>query len=132
MRTAFLLLGAAFLSAVAVAAPPSRNVAGEAALAKALAGYVPAGKTDCVRLTDLGNQTIIDRTAILYQDGSRIYVNRPNGADQLGRDNILIMHPLNGQACSLDIIRLRDNGSHFESGSVSLNDFEIYTRAPKP
>ena len=132
MRIAALLLTAALLAAPVAAKGPTQEERGEAALAKALKGYEPGPKVRCVNLSDITNQTVIDGTAIIFWGlGGKAWVNRPNGANFLRDDNILITKPFGGQNCRLDIVNQRDRYSHMQSASIGLNDFTVYTK-PRP
>jgi hypothetical protein len=94
-----------------------------------LKGYVPAKQVRCVQLSDITNQTVIDGTAIVYWGlGGKAWVNRPNGAEFLREDNILISKPFGGQACRLDIVHQRDRFSHVPGPTIGLNDFTLYTK----
>jgi hypothetical protein len=64
--------------------------------------------------------------------GGKAWVNRPNGAEFLREDNILITKPFGGQTCRLDIIRQRDRYSHIQGAAIGLNDFTLYTKVKKP
>ena len=128
MRIASILIMAAMLAAP-VAARQSAKESGEAELAKMLKNYVPGKQLHCVNLSDITNQTIVDRTAIVYWGlGGKAWVNRPDGAEFLREDNILITKPFGGQTCRMDIIHQRDRTSHIPGGTVVLNDFTLYTK----
>ena len=131
MRIASMLIMAA-LVAVPAAARQSMKERGEAELAKMLQGYVPGKTVHCVTLSDITNQTVIDGTAIVYKGLSgKAWVNRPNGAEFLREDNVLISKPFGGQTCRLDIIHQRDRYTQMESGAISLNDFTLYTKVKR-
>ena len=132
MRIASMLIMAAMLAAPA-AARESAKQRGEAELAKALKGYVPSKQVRCVNLNDITNQTVIDNTAIIFWGlGGKAWVNRPNGAEFLREDNILITKPFGGQNCRLDIVHQRDRYSHIQGAAIGLNDFTLYTKVKKP
>ena len=129
-RSMLLLLSIAATAGAAQAAslPP------EAQIAKALGDRVPGKPTNCIQLRQIRSSQIVDKTAILYEmAGGTIYVNRPtSGATFLRRDLTLITDTHSTQLCSIDIVRLYDSGSRFESGSVGLGEFVPYTRAERP
>ena len=57
---------------------------------KLLEGRVAGEPQDCIYLPRIRSSQIIDGTAIVYDAGSTIYVNRPrNGADTLDDDDII-------------------------------------------
>lgn len=128
-----LLVGAALLTSgiPASAASARYNSKAEARLAKALEGRVPGKPVDCINLRDIQSSEIIDRTAILYRTGgNRLYLNRPEtGAESLGRDDILVTKTSDSRLCSIDIVRLVDQGSRFEHGFVGLGAFVPYVKA---
>ena len=128
MRIASMLIMAAMLAAPA-RARESMKQRGEAELAKMLKGYVPAKQVRCVELSDITNQTVIDGTAIIYWGlGGKAWVNRPNGAEFLREDDILISKPFGGQTCRLDIVHQRNRFSRVPGPAVGLNDFTLYTK----
>lgn len=121
--TAVALLGTGMVPAMA------RPANGEAALAKEIEGRVPGKPTKCIPLTSIRSSRIIDRTAIVYDAGRTIYVNRPRGgASSLSRWDILVSKPTGSQLCNLDIVRLADQSTHMTKGSVSLGDFVPYKK----
>jgi len=128
MRIASILIMAAMLAAP-IGARPSAKESGEAELAKILKNYTPGKQLHCVNLSDITNQTIVEGTAIVYWGlGGKAWVNRPDGAEFLHEDNILITKPFGGQDCRMDIIHQRDRTSHIPGGTLVLNDFTLYTK----
>lgn len=133
MRTLFALIaGTAILASALPATAASRldNGRAEARLAKALDGRVAGEPVDCINLRDIQSSEIIDRTAILYRTGGgRLYVNYPRiGAESLDRDDILLIKTWDSRLCSIDIVRLIDQGSRFEHGFVGLGAFVPYVK----
>lgn len=121
-------LAAAALAAPAAAAP--RNP--DAELAKLLDGRVAGKPVDCISLHRLNATRIIDRRAIVYQDGRTLYVNTPRGgAETLRDDDVLLTKTFSDQLCSIDTVHLLDRYSHFPRGFVSLGAFVPYTLPPK-
>jgi len=124
-----VLLGlflAAAAAAPAVAAPP----APEERIAKVLAERVAGPPTDCLIQRDIYSTEIVAQTAILYtmRDGT-IYLNRPaSGLPFLRRDLALVTDTHSDRLCSIDIVRLYDPVSRFESGSIGLGPFVPYRR----
>ena len=132
MRILSALLAAAVLTAgMPLSAAARDNAKAEARLAKALEGRVAGKPVDCINLRDIQSSEIIDRTAILYRtSGGRLYVNRPQiGAESLERDDILVVRTWDSRLCSIDTIRLVDQGSRFERGFVGLGSFVPYAKA---
>jgi hypothetical protein len=132
MRTSILFsIGAALLAAAlpAQAASPAATAKAEARLAKALDGRVAGKPVDCINLRNIQSSEIIDRTAILYRVGGKLYVNRPDmGKESLDSDDILVTKTYTSQLCSLDTVHLVDRASRFQSGFVGLGKFVPYTK----
>jgi hypothetical protein len=130
MRKFLLTLGAIVAAASPALAKPFD---GEAELAKAVAGRVAGAPVDCVNLRNVRSSQIIDRTAIVYDTGSTLYVNRPRaGSESLDRWDTLVTKTYSSDLCSIDVVQLWDSGSHMQSGIVFLGDFVPYKRVPKP
>ena len=122
---ALALIGAALPAVAAERVSES----GEAKLAKALEGRTAGKPVDCISLRRSQSSQIYDGTAIVYEDGRTLYVNRPSiGADSLRRDDILVSKTYSDQLCRIDTIRLLDQGSRFEHGFVGLGQFIPYTK----
>ena len=132
MRIVPALLTAALVlvSSAPAAARPTRAERGEADLAKALEGRVAGKPVDCIFLNEISSSEIIDGTAILYRTaGNRLYVNRPSsGKESLSRGKILVTDTRSPQLCSVDTVKLLDNGSRFMAGFVGLGAFVPYSR----
>ncbi len=128
-------LTAALAMAALVASPAIARdkLTGEQQLAKLLEGRVAEKPVNCIPLfSGSENQTVIDKTAIVYGWGSVIYVNRPTNPESLNSDDIMITHPTTGQNCSLDTVQLRDRSSHSYDGFVGLQQFVPWRRVAKP
>lgn len=105
------------------------NAKGEAELARMLEGRVAGKPVRCLPTHAMDNSTIIDRTAIVYRSGSKLYVNRPrSGAEQLNDDDILLTKLYGSQLCNVDKVDLIDRSSRMWSGFVLLGDFVPYER----
>lgn len=132
MRKALTLIGTAFLIASAatpVMAANAKTIAkAEADLAKALAGRTAGKPVNCINLRDIRSSVIYPGVGITYEVGRTLYVNRPTGANFLGRDDILVTDTHSSQLCSIDIVRLLDRTANFPTGSVGLNKFVPYTK----
>lgn len=121
---------AAALAAVPAASSAREKLAPEDQLAKLLEGRVAGEPQDCLPLTSLGSSQIIDKTAIVYRNGSTLWVNRPDGgATSLDDDDVLVLKTSGSQLCSIDTLELRDRSSHMYNGFVSLGKFVPYRRA---
>jgi len=126
---AILPLAALLCSSPSVAG--DENKQGETHLAKTLAGRVADKPVDCVSMHELKSSTIIDGTAIVYQAGSTLYVNRPrSGVESLDTDDILVANVPSSRLCRLDSVRLVNRTTRIYIGSVTLDQFVPYRRAP--
>jgi hypothetical protein len=126
-----LLAAAAVLTVPAADARDNgaRQAEAEAKLAKLLEGRVAGEPQDCIYLPRVRSSRIIDRTAIVYDAGSTIYVNRPrSGAYSLDDDDIMVTDVHGSTLCSVDIVRLHDRSSFFYDGFVGLDEFVPYKR----
>ena len=119
------------LIAVCLATPAfaARNDDPEAPLQKALAGRTAGPPVDCIISSSTDSSQIIDRKAILYRIGSRIFVNEPrSGADTLREDDILVTRTFGSRLCSRDMVQLIHRGSRFPGRYISLGKFVPYSR----
>jgi len=117
----------------AAVAHPSDKSQGEAKLAQALEGRVAGTPVDCIPLRDIRSSRVIDGTAILYDTGSTLYLNRPDsGASWLDDNDVLVTDTHSSQLCSIDVVRLFDNASHTPDGSVGLGKFIPYSKPKNP
>ncbi len=129
----FLIAFALAAPALAKDRPTPVDPKGEAELAKLLKDRVPGTPIDCIQQRDIQSSHTIDHTAIVYEVGSRYYVNRPQiGAEQLERDDILLTDTHSDRLCRIDTVRLIDQAGHFERGFVGLGDFVPYTKVKTP
>ena len=122
------LAAALALGAVpAIAAQPADR---EAELAREVEGRVAGAPVDCIDLHRVRSTRIIDDTAIVYDAGSTVYVNRPrSGAESLDRwDTLLTRMRGTDRLCSIDTVELVDTSTRMMTGLVFLGDFVPYTR----
>ena len=120
------LAAAATLAAPASAAP---RLHGEAQLAKLLEGRTAGAPVDCIDLNRVYSTQIIDETAIVYDSGRTLYVNRPRaGAESLDRGDTMVLKPFDHRLCSVDTVQMYESGARFFRGSVFLGDFVPYTK----
>ncbi len=120
------LCGAALVAGPATA---RQKLAPEQQLDKLLVGRIAGRPVDCISLHQANHTQVIDKTAIVYDAGGVIYVNRPDNPRDLDDDDILVTE-LRGtdQLCSIDVVKLRDRTSFFYDGFVSLGEFVPYRR----
>jgi hypothetical protein len=120
-----LLVGTLMLGGVAQA----KQQDPEAQLAQALRDRVAGEPVQCIDLHRIHSSRIIDGTAILYDAGSVIYVNRPaNGAEELTQWDTMVTRTSTSQLCNVDTVTMIDQGSQSFSGVVFLGDFVPYRR----
>src|SRR4051812_9214629 len=119
MRKILLTLGALMMAAAPAQAGKVRD--GEAELAKAVEGRVAGTPVNCVNLRNVRSSQIIDRTAIVYDTGNTLYVNRPRaGRESLDSWDVLVTKTFNSDLCSIDVVQLWDSASRMQSGTVFL------------
>ena len=120
------LAAAATLAAPASAAP---RLHGEAKLAKLLEGRTAGAPVDCIDLSRVYSTQIVDGTAIVYDSGRTLYVNRPRGgAESLDRGDTMVLKPFDHRLCRIDTVQMFEQGARFFKGSVFLGDFVPYTK----
>ncbi len=103
-----LLAGTLMLGGVAQASPQDR----EAELARALEGRVAGEPVSCIEPAPVRSSRIIPDTAIIYDAGGVIYVNRPdNGADQLNQWDTMVTRTPGTRLCNIDTVTMVDLGS---------------------
>jgi len=130
MRKIALVLAAGTALLATPAAMAGERLSGEAKLAKILEGRVAGEPVDCIYMPRVRDSRIIDKTAIVYDGGSTIWVNRPPvGADRLDSDDVMVIQPTGSQLCSVDTVQLRESTQLFWNGFVGRGEFVPYTRA---
>ena len=103
----------------------------EQRLEKMLEGREAGKPVSCISTWSSHSLQILDKTALVYDTGNVIYVNRPANADMLDDDDILVIKMTGSQLCRLDSVSLHDRGGGFYRGFVNLNDFVPYRRIAK-
>jgi hypothetical protein len=124
-----LALGSALLAGPALQA--REKLTGEQQLEKLLEGRVAGEPVSCIPLHRTSDSRIIDGTAIVYDSGRTIYVNRPRHAESLDDDDVMVTRLHTSQLCRLDTVRLHDRSGHHFTGFVGLEDFVPYTRVSR-
>jgi hypothetical protein len=127
------LVAAACAALLAGTAADARTrLTGEQQLAKLLEGRVAGTPVDCIYMPTVGSSTVIDKTAIVYNSGRTVYVQRPKvGAESLDSDDILVTEMHSSQLCSIDTVQLHDRNGHFWRGFVGLDKFVPYAKPAK-
>jgi hypothetical protein len=128
-KFALLVASAALLAGPAIQA--KERLTGEQQLAKLLEGRVAEKPVSCIPLSRTSDQQVIDKTAIVYDHGNVIYVNRPNNAESLDDDDVMVVELHGSELCRLDIVRTHDRSQFFFTGFVGLEDFVPYRRVAR-
>ena len=129
MRTPLLALAALACAALPAAASAKRP-SPEAELARVTEGRVEGEPVTCLNNLRFTSTRIIDGTAIVYEAGNTVWVNRPRGgARGLDRWDVLVTRQYSSQLCSGDVVRLYDTSARIETGAVFLGEFVPYRRA---
>ncbi len=103
----------------------------EQQLAKLLEGREAGKPTSCISNWSTRNMQILDKTALVYDSGSVIYVNRPANADVLDDDDVMVVRLTGSQLCRLDMVSMHERSGGFYRGFVSLGEFVPYRRIAK-
>lgn len=128
-KTIAAVLAAATVLSLSVSAEARPKIAPEVKLAKMLDGRVAGEPQDCIFMPTIRGSRIVDKTAIVYDAGRTLWVNRPrSGAESLDDDDILVTNLHGSSLCSIDIVSLHDRYGHFYSGFVGLGEFVPYRK----
>ena len=128
MRTPLLALAA--ISSLALPAAAAERRTPEAELARVIDGRVAGDPTDCINNLRFTSSRIIDGTAIVYESGDTVWVNRPRGgARGLDKWDVLVTRQFSSQLCRGEIVRLYDTASRMQTGAIVLGEFVPYRRA---
>ncbi len=128
MRRTVIAFVAASLLVGGPALQAGDRLTGEQQLAKMLEGREAGKPVSCISLMDTRDLQVIDKTALVYKTGGVVYVNRPNNAEHLDSDDILVTYPTGSQFCRLDRVNTLERGGFFMNGVVFLGDFVPYRR----
>ncbi|WP_019517123.1 hypothetical protein [Sphingomonas sp. Mn802worker] len=128
------LLGVAVLTTATLAstfsAAATPRVSPDAELQDMLKGYVAGKPVECISLPNVTGNTIVTGRAIVYQLGTRLFVNvPPDGASRLHRDDIIVTRTFGSNLCRQDLVRLLDRTSTIPHGFVALGRFVPYTKS---
>jgi hypothetical protein len=102
---------------------------GEARLASLIEGRVAGMPQSCITVFSDERLTVIDETAVVYDQGKVIWVARPGDERSLRSDDILVVERTGSQLCKQDVVRTVDRTGGFLTGLVFLGDFVPYRRA---
>jgi hypothetical protein len=125
-----LIAGAAFVTCTASAEQPMSPKA-QATYDRLLAGRVAGAAMTCLPTLSANDMTVVDDNTIVFRNGSRLYVNHPEGGcSQLSQGHTAILTSQYGQTgpCRGDVLHVEDTLSHMEVGSCVYGDFTPYVR----
>ncbi len=129
LRNAMIAPAAAALALTSGCATTGQSTAdGEARLAAMLEGRVAGEPQSCINATLSNRLEVIDRTAVVYDAGSTIYVARPENPESLDASDVLVIDRFGSRICKQDVIRTLDRTLGFTTGAVFLGDFVPYSR----
>ena len=129
MRKMAMVLAAGAALMAGTASQAGERLTGEARLAKLLEGRVAGQPVSCIYMPRVRDTRIIEKTAIVYDAGNTIYVNRPeSGANSLDRDDVMVTRMTSSSLCNVDMVQLRDRTNWFYNGFVGLGEFVPYTK----
>lgn len=123
---------AVMAAAVGLVASPlmAARPSGEEQLAKLLEGRVAGEPRSCIATIGSRGLTVIDKTAIVYKAGNKVWVNRTADPRSIDDDDILVIRKFgsSSQLCRSDNITLADRFSGMFSGVIFLEDFVPYEK----
>jgi hypothetical protein len=131
MKTILLPLAAALIAAPVqpLAAGNKASEKGEGRIARAVEGRVAGDPVDCIDMRKVRNTIVIPETAIVYDAGRTIYVNRPRGgARSLDSWDVLVTRLHSSELCTVDPVHLYDSTLRMPTGFVSLGEFVPYRK----
>lgn len=131
MRKYLATLSIVAAAAGLVAAPiEAARLSGEERLAKLIEGRTAGEPRDCIFTPGNTNLTVIDKTAIVYKQGGKVWVNRTANPEQIDDDDILVIKRFSGSSlCRQDTITLADRATGMFTGVLFLDDFVPYEKA---
>jgi hypothetical protein len=118
---------AATLAATSAQAGP--GLSPEQQLQEELRGRVAGEPVNCINLRNVRSSRVINRTAIVFDAGGTLYVNRPrSGASSLNKWDTQVVRPFGSRLCEIDTMQMvHPTTGHF-SGTVFLGEFVPYRR----
>lgn len=100
----------------------------EERLARMLEGRVAGEPVNCLSHWNTRDMRVIDGVALVFRAGGTLWVNRPENAEDLDDDDIMVTRTFGSQLCDLDIVRTVDRTSQFPTGFINLGEFVPYRR----
>ena len=124
-------LAVAFVGTPASASSASRNdiAAGEARVARMIAGRTAGKPQSCINTYRSDKLEVVPGVAVVYDAGKTLYVARPTDPQMLGRNDALLMDRFSPvRLCVQEPMKTIDRYDHYPTGVVFLQDFVPYTR----
>ena len=131
MRIVSVLLPACLLAACSTAPQPTMPTPeAQAKLQNLIAGRSPGRPITCLSSQQRNNMVVIDESTIAYRNGSRVYVNRLQGAcSAIGMPTYaLLTRTHSSSLCRGDIARVVHTPTGMIAGSCVIGDFVPYSR----
>ncbi len=98
---------------------------------KELEGRTAGAPVSCVQLRRIQSTRIVDETAIIYKQSSRLwYVNQPDRGHcaLLHPNRVLITRTTTAQLCGADLVTVAEANSPITYGACGLSEFVPYTK----
>ena len=125
-----ILAGVPLTLGAATATAGSIEDKGEARLARMLDGRVAGEPVRCITTFRNNSPQIIDRVALVHDEGDTIYVARPERPRSLDSQDILLIERFSSsQLCASDHMRTIDRTGGFMTGLLFIKEFVPYTKA---
>ena len=103
---------------------------GEMELAKLLEGRVAGEPQSCINDFRRPGMITIDGTALVFRQGSTLWVNRTENPDRIDDSDRLVVRKFNAtRTCRLDQVTTEDRFTGIYTGNLFLSDFVPYRRA---
>lgn len=129
MRRYFATIAVVAAAAGLVAVPvDAARLSGEERLAKMIEGRSPGTPRSCIVTNRSSSLTVIDRTAIVYKQGGRVWVNRTVRPRDLDEDDVMVIRRFGSSLCRTDMITQVDRMSGMFTGGIFLTDFVPYEK----
>lgn len=113
----------------APATQAKQRPSGDEQLATLLQGRVAGKPSQCISTFASNNLQVIDKTAIVYDQGKTVWVNRTSNPARLDDNDILVITRLSGSdLCRLDNVRAVDRNSGMLRSFVFLENFIPYRK----
>lgn len=131
MRKLALALAASTILLAGPALQAKPRLTPEQRLDKLLEGREAGKPQSCISNFHSRDMEVLDGVALVYGSGSTVWVNRPENAEDLDSDDILVTRTNGSQFCRLDIVHTVDRTNQFTTGFISLGDFVPYKRVAR-